>query len=251
MQVSKDYRPLPLQYLSRSPVRDQATIDYLSAQVSNPFYPLLPGTSLSGTTVSRSYLLSSATYPQFAAMTGATYDGTRRITHCRFGSSAALRKGSPSTYLISGPKCSRPISRLNGQPSDLEMVVSDQDRSHRFVTSVIWELPFGRGRKFLTGMPIVADTFLGGWQIEGIYTGQSGPPLSWGNVLFVGDIHDITLPRGERTPTRWFNTDAGFDLNSVQTARLQLPHLPVAAEQRSRRRHQPVGPVGHQGRAAA
>jgi hypothetical protein len=105
-------------------------------------------------------------------------------------------------------------SRLNGQLSDLERVVSDQDRPHRIVTSVIWELPFGRGRKFLTTMPVLAETFLGGWQIEGIYTGQSGPPLSWGNVLFVGDIHNITLPRGERTPTRWFNTDAGFDLNS-------------------------------------
>src|SRR3989442_4644007 len=33
-QVSRDYRPLPLQYLSRSPVRDQATIDYLSAPAS-------------------------------------------------------------------------------------------------------------------------------------------------------------------------------------------------------------------------
>src|SRR5262249_38167105 len=69
MQVSRDYRPLPLQYLSRSPVRDQATIDYLSAQVPNPFYPLLPGTGLSGTTVSRSFLLSSGAYSQFTGMT--------------------------------------------------------------------------------------------------------------------------------------------------------------------------------------
>jgi hypothetical protein len=65
-------------------------------------------------------------------------------------------------------------------------------------------------------MPVLAETFLGGWQLQGIYTGQSGPPLSWGNVLFVGDIHNITLPRGERTPTRWFNTDAGFELNSAR-----------------------------------
>ena len=38
-------------------VRDQATINYLSAAVNNPFYPLLPKTGLSGTTVARSQLL--------------------------------------------------------------------------------------------------------------------------------------------------------------------------------------------------
>jgi hypothetical protein len=44
-------------------VRDQATINFLSAQVPNPFYPLLPGTSLSGNTVSPSQLLVA--YQQF------------------------------------------------------------------------------------------------------------------------------------------------------------------------------------------
>ena len=81
MQVTKDYLALPLEYLSRSPVRDQATINYLSASVPNPFYGLLPGTGLSGTTVSRSYLLSSGPYPQFTTMRGATYDGWTRYDY--------------------------------------------------------------------------------------------------------------------------------------------------------------------------
>src|SRR3989442_14210377 len=91
----------------------------------------------------------------------------------------------------------------------------DQDRPQRFVSSAIWELPFGRGRKFLNGMPAVANTFLGDWQIEGIYTGQSGPPLSWGNVLFLGDRRGFHVPRsgtvaalaidalGQRAAGRW------------------------------------------------
>jgi hypothetical protein len=107
------------------------------------------------------------------------------------------------------------ISRLNGQPSDLEKVISDQDRPHRLVVSAIWELPFGKGRPFLNSWPVAVDKLLGGWQIEGMYTAQGGPPISWGNVLFMGNVHDVTLPEGQRTPTRWFNTAAGFDRNSA------------------------------------
>jgi len=216
MQVSKDYRPLPLQYLSRSPFRDQATIDYLSASVPNPFYPLLPGTGLSGTTVSRSYLLSSSVYPQFTGMSGATYDGWTRYDSLQVRVERRMSQGFTVSGSYQWSKMFEANSRLNGQLSPLEKVVSDQDRPQRFVISAIWELPFGRGRKFLSGMRPLADTFLGGWQIEGVYTGQAGPPLSWGNVLFIGDIHDITLPRSQRTPDRWFNIDAGFNSNSSQ-----------------------------------
>src|SRR6202011_4790588 len=61
------------QYLSTSPLRDQATINLLSAQVPNPFYPLLPGTSLSGTTVARSQLLLP--FPQFTGINYTTNQG--------------------------------------------------------------------------------------------------------------------------------------------------------------------------------
>jgi hypothetical protein len=48
--------PVPVQYLSRTGVRDQATINFLSAQVNNPFFPL-PGTDIAGRTVARQQLL--------------------------------------------------------------------------------------------------------------------------------------------------------------------------------------------------
>src|SRR5207248_1661752 len=65
---------VPAQYLSTSPVRDQATIDYLGFLVANPFANLLPGSaSLNGSTVSRQSLLTP--FPQFAptsSLTGVT-----------------------------------------------------------------------------------------------------------------------------------------------------------------------------------
>ena len=72
-RIGRNLDALPNQYLSTSPVRDQATINLLNAQVPNPFYPLLPGTSLSGTTVARSQLLIP--YPQFTGVTMDTSQG--------------------------------------------------------------------------------------------------------------------------------------------------------------------------------
>jgi hypothetical protein len=93
-------------------------------------------------------------------------------------------------------------------------VVSPQDRPHHLVISGVYELPFGRGRRWLSKG--VADYFVGGWSVQGIYQGQSGPPIGFGNIVFYGDIHDIVLPRSERTVERWFNTSAGFEKSSAK-----------------------------------
>jgi hypothetical protein len=44
-----------------------------------------------------------------------------------------------------------------------------------------------------------------------MFTLTSGPPLDWGNVAFYGLYSDIAIPNSERTPTHWFNTNAGFE----------------------------------------
>lgn len=61
---------------------------------------------------------------------------------------------------------------------NLNFARGDFDRPHRFVTSYNYELPVGRGRRFLGGIGSVADKFLGGWAISGIVTYQSGLPFS-------------------------------------------------------------------------
>jgi hypothetical protein len=211
IQETKDLRALPTQYLSTLPYRDTAQINYLSQQVPNPFAGLLPGTSMNGANVARSYLLSSGDYPHFTGISTTAYEGyswyhaLQVRTERRFASGWTLT----ANYLWS--KNMEATGRLNGYLSPLEYVISDQDRPHRFVISGIWELPFGRGRKFLAGAPAAVDKVFGGWQVQGIYTAQSGQALGFGNALFIGDIHDITLPKDQRKPERWFNTDAGFE----------------------------------------
>ncbi len=88
------------------------------------------------------------------------------------------------------------------------------DVTHRFVFSAIWELPFGRGKRFGSGMPAVANGILGGWQINTIYQAQSGFPYSikardasgtrssfFPRANLVGDPHG----RDPEDPERVFN----------------------------------------------
>ncbi len=48
-------------------------------------------------------------------------------------------------------------------------------RRHRWVTSAIYDLPVGRGRKFGGSMNRFVDAAIGGWQLSSIFLWQSGP----------------------------------------------------------------------------
>jgi hypothetical protein len=45
------------------------------------------------------------------------------------------------------------------------------------VTTVVYQLPFGKGRKFGSSMNPVADAIVGGWEINGINTAHTGQPI--------------------------------------------------------------------------
>jgi hypothetical protein len=62
-----------------------------------------------------------------------------------------------------------------------ERSISAQDVSQRMVISFNYELPFGKGRPFLNALPKAAEYVLGGWQINGITTFQTGIPLQISN----------------------------------------------------------------------
>ena len=46
------------------------------------------------------------------------------------------------------------------------------------ITSIVYELPVGRGRRFLANSNGLVDSFLGGWQVSVINTMQSGTPFN-------------------------------------------------------------------------
>ena len=64
-------------------------------------------------------------------------------------------------------------ANLNRGPADWE-------RTHNFVFTQVFELPFGKGKKFLGGISRPADFALGGWQFNSTTTVQSGQPFNFG-----------------------------------------------------------------------
>jgi hypothetical protein len=59
-----------------------------------------------------------------------------------------------------------------------EWTVDSEDIPQSLVLNYVYELPFGRGKKFGSGMNLVEDEIIGGWQVTGITTVQSGFPMS-------------------------------------------------------------------------
>jgi hypothetical protein len=90
---------------------------------------------------------------------------------------------------------------------------SSFDRTHRFVASAVWALPFGSGRRtdLIRGI-------LGGWQLSGVFTAETGTPFSVivpcaavnseGNNCRPNRIASGELPSDERSVNEWFDTSA-------------------------------------------
>lgn len=55
---------------------------------------------------------------------------------------------------------------------------NDNHRSHVFTLASVWEVPVGKGRKFMNNAGKAADLVLGGWQMNVIYSWQSGLPFT-------------------------------------------------------------------------
>jgi hypothetical protein len=212
--ASRQFDAVPERYLSRLPVRDQAVIDSLSAQVANPFSAIaaFSGTSLATLQVARQQLLRP--YPQFTSVAGSVPAGYSYYHSLQTQVEKRFSHGYTFQAAWTWSKFMEATSFLNETDLSPEKVVSDLDFTHRFVVNGVYELPFGKGKPILGNAKGLAEHIIGGWQIQGIYEGQSGAPLGFGNAIFNGDLHNIMLPVGERKAERWFNTQAGFELDS-------------------------------------
>jgi hypothetical protein len=69
-------------------------------------------------------------------------------------------------------------SRVNYRNLDGEFGRSGYDQPLNNTTSVVFELPFGQGRKWAADMSPVMEGLLGGWRIVGINIAASGVPIN-------------------------------------------------------------------------
>ncbi len=224
-RIGRDFNALSNGYLSASPTRDQPTIDFLAAAVPNPFYPLLPGTGLSGTTVSRAQLLRA--YPHFTGVSTDVSQGYSWYHSMQVRFEKRFSEGLSSTLSYTWSKLMEARGYLNGADAMPEEVISDQDRTHRLVLTWLYEIPLGKGRRWGGTVTGALSKVLSGWQAQGIYTAQGGPALGFGNAIFTGDLRAVELPVGARTVERWFNIDAGFERNSQRQLGSNLRTFPT------------------------
>ena len=109
----------------------------------------------------------------------------------------------------------------NGTPDlSIEYGPTDFDIKHNYRGSFVWEMPFGRGRRFGDNWGRVADAVLGGWQASGILTLRSGLVYNVVNGADTGNTGNPLAARLQRpnivgdpelaSPSReaWINTSA-------------------------------------------
>jgi hypothetical protein len=218
LTVNRNLNWVPAQFLSTKPFRDQPVIDRLSANVTNPFRNLLPGTSLNGSTVALTQLLRP--YPQFSGDSGVRLDSDN------FGSSyfhtlqarVEKRFSRGLTWMVNY-QFSRLIekrSRLNPSDPTPEKRVASEDRPHRLVVSEVYELPFGKGKAVGGSAGPLLGRIIGGWSLSGAYTFASGAPLDWSGdyIYYGGDLKYNSRGVDGAFDTTQFNTDSRQQLAS-------------------------------------
>ncbi len=195
----------------------------LNVQLPNPFVGLITTGSLATPTVSRGQLLRP--FPQYTGITFNTassaqmkYDALELKAEHRFA------KGFTTftTFTWSKNLGNTGIRYYQASPIqnayDLtqERSLSPIDIPKVLKAGYVWDLPVGKGRLLANSLPKAADLLIGGWQLNGTITVQSGLPLAIAvptNTINFGagqrpnnNGHSAALPSGQQTQNQMFNT---------------------------------------------
>ena len=97
--------------------------------------------------------------------------------------------------------------------------MSPQDVARRLVTSIVYDLPFGKGKAFFNSAPRFTNMLIAGWQANAILSWQTGTPIvltsaqNQTNLFTANQRPDNTgQSAGLENPTidRWFNTSVFY-----------------------------------------
>ncbi len=200
LTTSYNFGSLPAQYLSRSAVRDNDNITALSKTVANPFAGLLPGTTLNGATAASNLLKP---FPEFTGVTESNMNNGGSYFHeLAIGLNKRMSHGFLVALNYSHSRLMESISYLNAGSLALEKRVSAGDRPNNVTLSMLYQLPFGRGKRFASGANGFLNTVIGNWNVSSLYNFHSGAPAAWGNLLYLGG----DLQYNPRNVNRAFDT---------------------------------------------
>jgi hypothetical protein len=199
----------------------------LQQRVSNPFFGLIPSGPLAGPEVTRGQLLRQ--FPQYLTLTNfrptsssSTYHAIQIRVQKEFAQGSSFLLAYTGGKLIDdsvGVGAGGPESvHQNAFDRRQERAISPQDISSRVVFSYVYELPFGRGRRWGSAWSGFTNAVLGDWQINGIATYSTGLPLAITTQNNSGAFSAVQRPNvsgsaalsGDRSKSeqiaKWFDT---------------------------------------------
>jgi outer membrane receptor protein involved in Fe transport len=201
---------------------------YLNASVANPYAGKVPG-SLGAATITRANLMRHYPYMQSVSESNpriSNFDGNYLYVSAQRRASQGLQIQGAYTYgkLMSLPIYSdiattAGITQTGGSIQNSRNISADYsvdaiDVTHRGVVALLYDLPVGKGKRFLTNSSSLVDRILGGFQFNTVMTAESGRPLGFSGASNQGvAIRPNLLPGvsvATSAPNRnlWFNTAA-------------------------------------------
>src|SRR5581483_7026822 len=142
-----------------------------------------------------------------------TFEVVRKVGQVTFDSHWTLASSYNNYDNVAGS--SNPIN-LENPYGPLRMARDPFTPRQRAVLNVVWQIPVGKGRHYMSNAPKVVDAVLGGWQLYWIgylETGHFFSPMFTGsdpsNTNTVGGLPNRVcngnLPSGQRSIDRWFD----------------------------------------------
>ena len=171
-----------------SQLRPEQLSPQINTQVQNPFYGIITVGTLASKTVRYGQLINA--FPQYSAVTTQFPTAASSIYHS--GQFKVEKRFSHDFTFLLGYTYAKLIDDNSGTMSWLEpatghqnaynrradRALSDQDIAQRTLFSFSYGLPFGKGRPFGSTMSPFLNAIVGGWQVTGIMTLQTGIPLA-------------------------------------------------------------------------
>jgi hypothetical protein len=221
------FNQLPDRYLSLG--------SKLAQMVPNPYYGLISAGTLAQPQIQYSQLLLP--FPQFSTLFNevdpighSSYNAFQSQYKQRFGASLITAAytfskaiGNSEARLDTGGNSSGFMDNFN---RGLSRSLATYDVPQRLVIGYSLALPFGKGQRLLSNSGLL-DRVVSGWQVNGIYTAQSGTPLAFavstnltGNYAAITDAYGTfvanSVPNVSASPkltgpalsrlNAWFNT---------------------------------------------
>ncbi|HSZ63380.1 MAG TPA: TonB-dependent receptor [Terriglobales bacterium] len=122
-----------------------------------------------------------------------------------------------------------------GAPSNVfdrrvDKAISNQDLPQNFVLSYIYELPFGKNKKFLNH-PGIEDRVVGGWSFSGIQRYESGQPIAFGCATappaYADCIRENYIPGASIQSAAWKSKNGNFVPITPAEYALGSPGTPI------------------------